>query len=76
MAEEKFIDENHWYSMQEIHKQRLAPFIRSVYLLRTMADKKYLKATVYGTNVGKRYLVKGKNLIEFIAKWEDGTFHK
>lgn len=73
--EEKIIDPNHWYSMQEIHRQKLTPFIKSVYLLKTMAEKKYLKATVYGTNVGKRYLVKGSNLIQFIAKFEAGDFH-
>lgn len=75
MGDEKKIVPDHWYSMQEIHKQKLFPAIKSVYLWRVMADSKRLKATVYGTSVGKRYLVKGKNLIEFIAKFEAGDFH-
>lgn len=71
------IDQNKFYSLLEIHEQG---FLKGVTpsddyrMLRVYVKNGLLKAVVYGEGRNKRYFVKGNNLIEFIANWEDGSF--
>lgn len=66
------------YSLLEIHN---LGFLKGVTasddyrMLRVYVKHKMLKAVSYGEGRQKRYWVKGKDLIQFIAKWESGDFH-
>ena len=40
-----------------------------------MNHSNILKTVVTGDNRGTRYLIKGENIINFITKFEDGSFH-
>ncbi len=76
MTENKQIDPKKWYWLYEIHREGLVPFIKSFATLKKWAERGYLKATIYGTDRGRRYTVKGENLIKFLAKFEAGDYHK
>lgn len=71
------IDSTKWYSVSEISKACYAPVIDTDRKVKLLVDKGILKGTtnmVKGT--GKRYYIKGDKLIEFLAKWEAGDFHR
>lgn len=78
MKKSEQIDPNKQYSLLEIHKSEFLKGITAssdYRMLRVYVKHKMLKAVSYGEGRQKRYYVKGKNLIEFIAKWEAGDFH-
>lgn len=68
------IDPNKYYWLYEIHRLKLVPQIKSFATLKKWAERGVLRATIYGTAKGKRYVVKGQSLITFLAKWEAGDF--
>jgi hypothetical protein len=72
----KKIEPKKWYWLFEIHREGYVPAIKSFATLKKWAERGLLKATIYGTANGKRYLVRGNNLIKFIAQFEAGDFHK
>lgn len=76
MTKQKKIDPDKWYWLYEVHREGIIPFIKSFQTLKKWAEKGYLRTTIYGTAHGKRYALKGKNIIKFIAKWEAGDFKR
>ena len=74
-TENKPINPDKWYSAFEISAKKLLPMEMSMFILKKHAEAGRLKATIYNTEAGKRYLIKGENLIKFIAKYEAGDFH-
>jgi hypothetical protein len=69
------IDANKWYSIQQIQKLKVMPF-KSRQLIRKYIELGKLKGFIMGDVSGKRYMVMGKNLIIFLARFEAGDFHK
>lgn len=74
----KKIDPERFYNLLEIHNGGFLDGVtptKDYRMLRRYVEMKMLPAVVYGEGRNKRYFVKGKNLIIFIAKWESGDFH-
>lgn len=68
------IKPNEWYSVQDISKQKLIPFLDTAYKIKKWIDRGYLRGNAVGKEQGKRYFIKGSEIIKFIAKWEAGDF--
>jgi hypothetical protein len=64
-----------WYSIDQIQKLKIMPF-KSRQKIRLYIESGRLKGLIAGNASGKRYMVKGKNIIIFLAKFEAGDFHK
>ena len=71
----KKIDPNKWYWLHEVHSSGFIPFVKTYSSLRRMVDRGMLKANVYTAVKNKKFSVKGKSIIEFLAKWESGDFN-
>lgn len=69
------INNKKWYSIQEISKRKLIPFLDTDYKIKKYIDRGMLKGNTIGRGCGKRYFIKGNELIKFIARWESGDFH-
>ncbi len=67
------IDANKWYSIQQIQKLNVMPF-KSRQLIRKYIETGRLKGFIGGDLSGKRYMVKGSNIIIFLARFEAGDF--
>lgn len=69
------IEKEKWYTLNEIVKNGLIPFSSNYKTIKGYVDRKYIKAnTIAGTGNGKRYFIKGKDLIDFLEKWENGHY--
>lgn len=75
----KKIDPEKWYSLSDLVEQNLFPWCNGDirrYRNVVQADKKskdHLKTMIIGEGKGKRYQVKGKNIISFLTQVEDGS---
>lgn len=72
------IDPDRWYTLTDLVAENLFPWcgedIRR-YRGMVQADQKgdnHLKAVVIGKGFSTRYQIKGKNIIQFIAQFEEG----
>jgi len=68
------IDPKKFYSLREMLP--FVPWIKSLSTLRrwVLSDRKtnnYLKAQIIGEGVGKRYLILGENIINYLAQADD-----
>lgn len=76
----KIIKPNETYTILDIVKSGFfLPYVKSYPGVRNMvlkdrASKNLLKASVYGQGQGRRYYILGKNIITFLANWEDGSY--
>lgn len=73
------IDPEKWYSLTEIVQAGIFPWCRTIKGVRKWvsmdrAGKNKLKATIIGEGNLKRYHIKGKHIIEFVASIEDGSY--
>lgn len=75
---EKKIEPEKWYWLYEAFREGYfePTGIRSFVTIRAFADKGMLKVTSWGSGMSTRRRVRGKNIIEFLAKYEAGDFHK
>jgi hypothetical protein len=74
------IDPEKYYSLHEILKLNFFTWIGSMQTLSKWVDydrehDNILKARISGTDTGTRYLIQGKDIITFIANFEDGSLH-
>jgi hypothetical protein len=69
----KNIESEKWYSNNSILKMGI-PFMRTNYIIKKWINEGWLTANSTGLNKGKRYYVKGEDLIEFLGRWEKGEF--
>jgi len=69
------INSNDWYSVQDISKLKIMPVLDTDHKIKRFIDMGLLKGNSIGQGNGKRYFVKGNAIIQFVAKWEDGSFH-
>ena len=69
------IDPDKWYWLNEAVVAGLfkSSGIKSYVTIRAFANSKALKVAKWGKGTATRYHVKGKNIIEFLAKKEDGN---
>lgn len=72
------INPDNWYTMQDIVREKMFPWsassfssVRRIVTLDT-EGKNILKATVRGEGTGKKYHIKGENIIKFISAVESG----
>lgn len=74
----KTIDSKKYYSLNEVIENNYLPWIKSI---RTLVrwiecdrlDRNVLNVNIIGEGNGKRYYIKGSNLIKFIVLFEDGS---
>lgn len=71
---------NKYYSLNEILKDNLFPWAQSLRTIKRFVEtdakeKNILKAVRTGERSGTRYLIKGENIINYIANFEDGSLH-
>ena len=74
-----FIDPTKYYNLSEILEGNFFAWIHSLptlvkWIERDREEDNILKANYSGEATGKRYFIKGENIIQFLAKWEDGNF--
>jgi uncharacterized Zn finger protein len=73
------IDPQKWYTLNEIANKRFfrgyeaAQTVRRI-VLSDRENKNMLQAVVEGKANGKRYGIKGENIINFIKVWEAGQY--
>ena len=75
------INPRHYYNLQEMFEQKFFPWIKSYstfrrWIERDAQDRNILEAKIIGRDTGRRYFIKGENIIKFIAMFEDGTLHE
>lgn len=75
------INPKKYYNLQEIFANKWFSWIHSYstfrrWVERDKKDRDILKATMIGYGTGRRYFIKGENIIKFIAMFEDGTLHE
>lgn len=70
------IEPNAWYTIREIVSMRVAPILMSDFKVKRYIALGILKGNTIGKKEGKRYFVKGEEIIKFLAKWEAGDFNK
>ena len=72
------IEKEKYYTLNEIIKKKLIPWVKSLPTLSRWVNKdiknggQLFKAIVRGDGIGKRYLIKGESLIEFINQADTG----
>lgn len=71
------IDPNGWYSLNDIVRGCLFPWAKSFQSVRNIVaedrrNKDILKADITGTGRATKYHIKGKNILQFISKFEAG----
>lgn len=77
---QKEINPEQWYTLKDLQEQKLVAHIRkSLHGISKMvqADKmnrNLLKAAIIGRGTNTRYKIKGRNLIQFLVNWEDGSY--
>ena len=69
------INPNKWYTTPEIVELNVAPVLGSIFKVKRYIKAGLLKGNTVGDGNGARYFVKGETLIQFLANWEDGSFH-
>ena len=70
------VEQDKWYTIREIVALRVAPILMSDFKVKRYIASGILKGNTIGLKEGKRYFVKGEEIIKFLAKWEAGDFHK
>lgn len=75
----KRIDPDKWYGLLDIVELAMFPWAKTVksvrgWVQRDKDGRDVLKATIVGSGRQTRYLIKGKNLIQFIASIEAGDY--
>lgn len=80
MTKQRKIKADQWYKLVDIQRNELfRPFAISLWGIKKIVEadkrsKNLLKASVLGRDRNTRYFIKGKNLIKFLAHWEDGSY--
>lgn len=74
-------DPNKIYTISDIVKNKYFPWLKShtsiaKWINNDLNNRNILKATRVGTGTGVRYYIKGENILNFIAAFEDGTLHE
>jgi len=77
---QKRIDPKRTYSLIDIANEELLPWGKNIATVRKWiekdrASKNKLKAVIVGKGRATKYHIKGKNLIDFIANVEDGSYN-
>ena len=77
---EKRIDPNRNYSLVDIANEGIFPWGSNIATVRKWIEKdrnseNKLKAVIVGEDRGKKYHIKGENIIKFIVNVEDGSYH-
>ena len=72
------IDPEKYYTTHEIFQNGYFAWVKSMktltkWIKRDMEGQNVLATQTSGEGTGKRYLIKGENLIKFIAQFEDGS---
>lgn len=70
------IDPRRWYTTREIVRLQLLPILNSEFKTKRAIKVGLLKGNTIGKDQGKRYFVRGEDIIKFLAKWEAGDYHK
>lgn len=73
------IDPKKWYTLYEIADKRLFRGYEAAQTVRRIINsdlkkRNILKAVVEGEANGRRYGIKGSNIIKFINEWESGKY--
>ena len=76
-AEKKKINPNVWYSLQDLYRDRTFHWVKDISAIRKfiqadIAGKNTLKTLVTGKDQGRKYRIKGENIINFIKEVEAG----
>lgn len=66
-----------WYTMTDIHTYKMFPWMSSFWSVRkaVLADMQHdsiLKAIVSGQGSGRKYKIKGENILRYIKAFESG----
>lgn len=61
------IDKKKYYTLNEIHKYKLIPFV-GIRRLRKLINNDEIKAESWGEGKGKRYKIKGKFIKDYLKK--------
>lgn len=74
----KSIEPDRHYTIADMAREKVLPFAISFVKIRSIVEndrkkKNLLKAIVMGDKTHTRYWIKGKNIINFLAHWEDGS---
>lgn len=72
------IDPEKYYNTSDILRNSYFPWVKSMpsiikWIERDLKSNNILGSIRVGTGTGTRYLIKGENLIKFIAQFEDGS---
>lgn len=79
-TKQKRINPEQWYTLKDLQEQGLVSHIRkSLHGISRMVqtdriNRNLLKAAIIGEKTNTRYKIKGRNLIIFLANWEDGSY--
>lgn len=73
-----YIDREKYYSLNEIKTLNLIPWIKSYstlkrWVFKDMEKDNFLHTKVIGNDKGRRYLIKGENLIEYLKKLDNSA---
>lgn len=63
-----------WYTLVEVQRLHLIPFVKDFKTLRAYIERGYLKARILGTKRQRRYYLRKEWIIDFIVRTEDGTY--
>lgn len=77
MARANKIDPNAWYSLNDVYTKHMFHWVRDISAIRKfvqadIAGKNILKTLVTGVAQGRKYRIKGENIINFIKAVEAG----
>jgi len=69
------IDQEKWYTLNEIVTNHLVPFSNNYKTIKGYVERGYIKANaISGRGVRKRYYIRGEELQKFLDKCEKGDF--
>lgn len=71
------IDPQEWYTLQDIVRGKMFPWLNSFISIRNLVaqdrdNKNVLKANITGTGRATKYHFKGENIIKFISEFDAG----
>lgn len=71
------INPKEWYSLNAIAKEKMLPWAKDIKTVRKVVDHdlkngKILQPVITNTGHGKRYLIKGENILKFIQAVQTG----
>ncbi len=77
MTKQTKIEPQTWYTMQDIVRSKMFPWVSSLWSVRNLValdrrNKSILKANITGTGRATKYHFKGENIIKFVKEFESG----